>query len=48
MKSLFIFFLVHLFSEKKDDFEGCLKDVLRVFEECCRVFEVGLKGVWKN
>ena len=49
--SPFIDFFVHFLSEKKDDFEGCLKgvdDVLRVFEGCCSVFEVCLKGVWKN
>ena len=27
MKSLFIYFFVHFLSEKKDDFEGCLKGV---------------------
>ena len=34
--------------KKRDDFEGCLKGVLGVFEGCCRVFEVCLKGVWTN
>ena len=27
MRSLFIYFFVHFLSEKKDDFEGCLKGV---------------------
>ena len=27
MKSLFIYFFVHFLSEKRDDFEGCLKGV---------------------
>ena len=48
MKSLFIYFSSIFWAKNKDNFEGCLKGVLRVFEGCCRVFEVCLKGVWKN
>ena len=42
MKSLF--FSDHFLSEKRDDFEGCLKGV----DGCLEGVAGCLKGVWKN
>ena len=51
MKSLFIFFPTIFGAKKKMILKvvrRVLMGVLGVFEGCCRVFEVCLKGVWKN
>ena len=40
---IYLFFSVHFSSEKK-----MILKVVWVFEGCCRVFEVCLKGFWKN
>ena len=48
MKSLFIFFSSIFLAKKRDDFESCLKGVGGCFKGVWRVFDVCLKGVWKN